>query len=503
MLRRLIQNTAISAVAYVLAGVLGLVVVGLIARSYGLAVLGLIVLVRSFLPTGFLALFDLGVSETTTQVVARGRVGDWKVASEKLSLLVVIAGVMGVVSGVALWMGAGALANVFKVAPDQVAPFIAILHATALVLPIAFLGLVAEGALKGFEQYGWLRLTEVGGNVLYVVTVYVMVWHGAPFEWIAYSYLAITVAKYFVLMGVVSIAALESSLRLHSWTTPSRKDVLHRCWLMFNNRVMGTFQQPLVPLVIGILFTPVEVGAYDLITRLPRFLKATMAPLYSAILPISTRIDEATDTRRLQVLGRNGFVLPGAIVIPILVVGALFSQEILKVWLGQQYADQWPWLALSMLVPAVTVMLGAAQMALIAQSDFLRFITRVMYLQVFVQYLVAVLTLVWFRERAFILGWVFSYVAFAPVLASHMLSQMQVPRSLFWEQIGRQLIVAAIIAGLFGVGKMFFDPGSLISLAIVGGFSCLVAWGLSAAIILSKADLVMFGKFARAIMPRS
>ena len=62
---------------------------------------------------------------------------------------------------------------IFKVAPDQADAFIAILKVTALVLPIAFLGLVAEGALKGFEQYGWLRLTEVGGNALYVVAVYV------------------------------------------------------------------------------------------------------------------------------------------------------------------------------------------------------------------------------------------------------------------------------------------------------------------------------------------
>ena len=109
--------------------------VGLIARSYGLTVLGLIVLVRAFLPTGFLALFDLGVSETTTQAVARGRVGDWGAASEKVSLLTVIAAAMGVASGAALWFAAGGLAAIFKVAPDQAAAFIAILDVTALVLP--------------------------------------------------------------------------------------------------------------------------------------------------------------------------------------------------------------------------------------------------------------------------------------------------------------------------------------------------------------------------------
>ncbi len=102
VLRRFLHNTAISAVAYGLAGVLGLFAVGLIARSYGLAVLGLLVLLRAFLPTGFLALVDLGVSENTTQAVARGRVGDWALASEKLSLRPLVAGATGVIWGAAL-----------------------------------------------------------------------------------------------------------------------------------------------------------------------------------------------------------------------------------------------------------------------------------------------------------------------------------------------------------------------------------------------------------------
>jgi O-antigen/teichoic acid export membrane protein len=502
VLRRFVQNTAISAVAFGLAGVLGLFAVGLIARSYGLAVLGLIVLVRSFLPTGFLALVDLGVSENTTQAVARGRVGDWAVASEKVSLLTAIAMTMGVVSGVAIWAAAGSLAAIFKVAPDQVVAFISILNVTALVLPVTFLGLVAEGALKGFEQYGWLRLTEVAGNVLYVVAVYALVLRGAPFEWIAYSYLAVMMGKYLVLTGAVCLAAFDTPLRLRSWSAVSRRDVSHRCWLMLNNRIMGTFQQPLIPLAIGTLYTPAEVGIYDLITRMPRFLKTTMGPLNSAILPLSSHIDEATDKRRLQMLGRNGLVLPGAIIIPVLVVVALFSEEILKVWVGPQLSGLWPWLALSMFIPAITVMLGAGTTALMVRSDFLRFNTRLLYLQVIVQYLITALALVWLRERAFILGWVGAQVAFAPLIAHHMLSQMEIPRSLFWGQLGRHLLVALILAGLVAVSKMFL-PGSLVALAIVGGLGCIIAWALSWAIILSKTDRAMFGRFARAMTPHS
>ncbi len=72
MLRGFLQNTAISAVAYAVAGVLGLFAIGIIARSYGVGVLGLIVLTRSFLPAGFFALIDLGVSEIDDSICRAG-----------------------------------------------------------------------------------------------------------------------------------------------------------------------------------------------------------------------------------------------------------------------------------------------------------------------------------------------------------------------------------------------------------------------------------------------
>jgi O-antigen/teichoic acid export membrane protein len=502
VLRRFLQNTAISAVAYGLAGVLGLLAVGVITRTYGLAILGLIVLVRSFLPTGLLVLVDFGVSEVTTQAIARGRVGDWSAAGEKLSLLMVIAGLTGLTSGIVLWAVAPALARVFKVAPDQVDAFVSILKITAVTLPIGFLGLVTEGALKGVECYGWLRTTEVGSNMLYVAAVYLSVWYSAPFEWLAYSYLATVVGKYLILSVASYFALRETPLHLHRWSVESRRDVFHRCWLMFNNRIGGGLQQTVIPIVIGALYTPVEIGAYDLIMRLPRFLKTTMAPLYSAILPISTHIDETTDTRRMQILGRNGFVLPSAIIIPVLVVFGLFSKEILDAWVGPLRDGDWPWLAVALFSPAVSVMLGAGSAALMARADFMRIGNRLLYFQVFTQFLVTAIFLGRFREMAFILGWVVSVVVFAPVIAHYMLSYMKLPASLFWEQLARQVAVAVILAAVISICKMFLHFDSLASFVLFGGLSCMLAWALSAAIILSYSDREMLGKFAKALTPR-
>lgn len=502
MLRRFLHNTAISAVAFGLAGLLGLFSVGLIAKFYGLAGLGLIALARAFLPSGFLSLIDFGVSETTTQMVARGRLGDWVAASERVSFLTAVAAVTGLVSSVVLWFAATDLAIMLKVAAEEAPAFVSVLKVTALITPLAFVGLVVEGALKGFEEYGWLRLTEVGGSLLYVAAIYLAISRNLSFEWIAYAYLATMVVKYLVLALIVATAARRTSLRFVSWTRETRDDLVYRGWLMFNARIGGILQQPVIPLAIGALYGPAQVGAYDLLMRLPRFLKTVLSPLFSAILPISAHIDERTDVRRLQLLGRNSLVLPAAVVIPIVVVMALYSKEILKVWIGPQGTEQWPWLALALIVPAAQVMVGAGQMALLVKADYLRFANRYLYSQVMVQYVATAITLHWFQERAFILGWVVSYVTLTPVFAHRMLRFMELPSWLLWQHLARQALVAAILAALVLAYKTYVTPQSLAALIIAGATGCVAAWALSLMLILSRSDRAMFGKFARAMTHR-
>lgn len=502
MLRRFVHNTAISAVAYALAGVLGLFSVGLIVKSYGVAILGLTVLLRGFLPSGFLAMIDFGASETVTQLVARGRVGDWKVASEKFTVITLIAGVTGMASGLVLWFLAERLAGLLKVAPEYLDGFVMVLKMTSIVAPVAFLGLVAEGVLKGLEQYAWLRLTEVGGSVLYVAAIYVCVWQHAPYEWIVYSFLATALAKYVILAIATHVLARDTALRFTWWSVSSRDDVLYRSWLMFNSRIAAAAQQTVMPLAVGILYGPVAVGTFDVITRLPRFLKTTMSPLYSAILPIAAHIEERTDVRRGQMLARNGLVLPAAIIIPALVVVALFSPDILRLWIGAQYTDDWLWLAISLAVPAVTVMLGPGQTALMVRSDFLRISTRLLYFQVVAQYVITAALLLLLRERAFVLGWAVSYVIFAPFLAHYQLTFTELSPSLFWEQLARQMVVALVLCIAVVSLKVYWHPSTLTALVVVGTLGCIAAWCLSVALILSPTDRAMVGRFARTVAQR-
>ncbi|WP_368507551.1 hypothetical protein [Bradyrhizobium lupini] len=116
MLRRLIQNTLVSAIVFGLVAILGIVVIPIIIRTWGVAEFGLIVLTRLFLPSGLIGVIDFGLPEVTTQVVARAREHrDWRLAGSQILLLAAVSILLAIVVSLAMWLAAPLIVAQFKV----------------------------------------------------------------------------------------------------------------------------------------------------------------------------------------------------------------------------------------------------------------------------------------------------------------------------------------------------------------------------------------------------
>src|SRR5882757_1988593 len=133
MIKRLIQNTIVSTVAFGAAALLGLIVIPVIIRTWGVTEFGLIVITRLLLPSGMMAVLDLGLSEVATQVVARAREHrDWDRVGRQLSFLTVLSIPLALLLSAAIWLCTPYLVVLMKVDPAHVGKFTEILHYTAL-----------------------------------------------------------------------------------------------------------------------------------------------------------------------------------------------------------------------------------------------------------------------------------------------------------------------------------------------------------------------------------
>src|SRR5260221_9145918 len=115
MIKRLIQNTVISVAAFGAAALLGLIVIPVIIRTWGVTEFGLIVITRLLLPSGMTAVLDLGLSEVATQAVARAREHrHWDLAGRQPSFPKMVCVAFALVLFPAIWLANPSLSVLMK-----------------------------------------------------------------------------------------------------------------------------------------------------------------------------------------------------------------------------------------------------------------------------------------------------------------------------------------------------------------------------------------------------
>jgi O-antigen/teichoic acid export membrane protein len=493
MIKRLIHNTIISTVAFGAAALLGLIVIPVIIRTWGVTEFGLIVLARLLLPTGMMAILDLGLSEVATQVVARAREHrDWDLAGRQLSFLIMLSVLLALILSVAIWLGAPYLTLAMKVDSSHAERFMEILRYTALGNLVLVPALVWEGTVKGFERYNLLRISELTSTVAYVgLTIWASTVPTA-FDTVAYIYLATLVARALAVLIAAITALRTKNTRLAAWTAAVRRELLHRCMLLLQGRLIGGIFGPIQPFVIGLLLGPLAVGTYDALVRLSRVSKIVVSLLTSALLPVASRLDERGSSTTFQRLGELGLVMLPMFTVPPLAAAAVLSSNILQVWIGPQLVPYALWMGLSFLIPISAQYLAIGSVIFLTRTEVQSKLNLLLGLQMVVWAAVSAATLGLLSERALILGQVAGTMAVLPWQISTLRRALNLDSRRFLRAIGTQAAILAIGSVLLSILMGYIQFNSVIKLALAMGMFCLITWIAQYFLVLEDRHRAVF-----------
>ena len=450
MFRALLHNSLISAGAFLVVGLVGLLLVPVLIASYGLVGLGLIMLARMFLPVAGLGVFDFGISEISTQTVAAARVdGDWERARRRLTLLATVTTAIALAVAVALGLGAPLLARAFSVPVPLADGFVEVLRTTAWLLPMLFLSILLEGCLKGFERFRALRAAEVSSALLYAAAAVLLCWRNASFQWIVWAYLGSLVVRAVAI--AVSLATGATPTLALRWrpAADDRVFVRERARIFLTSRLLGTLLHQSPGILVGLVVGPHGVGLYDTLARLPRFAKSVFGMLNTTLLPFATRLEAAGDTARMRMLAGFGLVLLPAITFPPLAAAALLSGPTLEVWLGHGLGRHAPWLALFWALPAINTVISFQSYVLMGRVDYIRASNRLTALQIVVQTALGLGLSPWLQEFAFIVGYIGASAALLFWQLSLTRRHIEVPEGV----VGRLLLFSAALAAAVALGQ--------------------------------------------------
>jgi hypothetical protein len=182
--------------------------------------------------------------------------------------------------------------------------------------------------------------------------------------------------------------------------------------------------------------------------RLPRFLKVVFATLSGPVLPVSARLEEASNRAGAQRLIGSGLTLLPVVTLPIFAGGALFAEDILRVWMGPAFAPLWGWLSALFLASLLTTIVGFGQMALLVRPGALRALNLVLLGQLLVTFLLGIDLVGRFAERAFILSQVVAVTVTFPLQLSVIVRAQQLALTSVARAYARILLAGMPVAGL-------------------------------------------------------
>ena len=392
--RRLVRNTASNFLAQLIPLVVGVACLPATIHGMGVARFGMLSL--AWVLVGYFGLFDLGLGRATTKFVAEasGRGEDDRIPKIVWTSLTAQV-LLGLTGGVLLALATPALAGrILKIPLELTGELRAMLYLLSASIPVIVCSRNLRGVLEAAQRFDLINVVRIplggltfliplGGALVHAHVDVVVLWLIGAIVASALAYLAYSFRVFPSLRAWPSVdrALMAPLLVFGGWVTIS--NVLIPTLVYLDRLLIGAIVS-----VAALTYytTPHEIASRLLI--FPIALSTTLFPAFSALAAHNRE-----DLKRLYILSLKYVVLGLG---PVALVGAVFADSLLRVWLGSDFAAK---SSLVFRILSVGVLLNALSLM---PSNLLDSIGRPdARAKVFLSYVVVYVGLLWFLIARF------------------------------------------------------------------------------------------------------
>jgi len=487
----LVRNTLVNLTAQAVNAAVALLLAPVLVLAYGIDKYGLIILARHVLPGGFVTLFDLGLPEAviryTSSAMAAGQ-------REKAQNVVVsamrIAGLLGLALGLALAAAAELLIeHVFRVPAGSAAGFRIALWASAAVMTLQFPGFILKSVLEGLERFDVVRSAEIASAIAYAAGAAAMALSGIDYHWVIVLFAATSTARlaYFALY-LFGRKPAGLDIARGRWSRPDIAPAFSHAYSFFQGKILSVAFNYAPTLVMSAVAGPAAAGVYDLLMRIPRMVKVLSGMLGSALLPFASKSEVRAQTAQVERVLYTGTLLALLLVVPIASAIAVLAQDVLGAWLGPQFRQLGPWLALAMAWPAVIAWNAIGNSMVIANPVAVRRLNFISLIQVSVFYAVALLWPASDLALGFVAGTVGCALVVAPLQIGLLVGHFRLRLGRYLAPLVKVLVAGVLLFALVHALGLDAPRANLAWLGVRLTGWCMAYWALLYFFVLSRAE---------------
>jgi O-antigen/teichoic acid export membrane protein len=335
---RVAHNTLLNFLGLAVPLALAFFVMPVAARHLGPARFGLLGLAWAI--TEYLTLFDLGLGRAIVKFVADALHHDSVELSDVVSVSIFAQLAAGIVGGAAFALAAPVFVHsVLRLPPETASEAIGVFRVVGLSLPAVLLISAQRGILEGAQRFDLSTTIKMLSSVASLSIPAIGAVYGASLP----SILLVVLASRIVICGLYAFA-IHRALPAIRWVGSRDWAQLRRVlsfggWVMVSNSVTPLllyFDRFALGSIAGLAAVGFYTAPYEGVTRLLLF----PVSLIGSLLPALTSLEARGERARFGDLTSTSMRALMVVMAAPLAVVFVFAPELLRVWLGGQYAEQ-------------------------------------------------------------------------------------------------------------------------------------------------------------------
>jgi O-antigen/teichoic acid export membrane protein len=335
---RVAHNTLLNFLGLAVPLALAFFVMPIAARHLGPARFGLLGLAWAI--TEYLTLFDLGLGRAIVKFVADALHSDSDELSEIISLCVLAQVGAGLIGGAAFALAASALVHgAFRIPAETASEAVGVFRVVGLSLPAVLLISAQRGILEGAQRFDLSTAIKMLSSVASLSIPAIGAVYGASLTSIL---LVVLVSR--LLICALYAFAIRRALPVFRWVRSRNVTLLRRVlsfggWVMVSNTVTPLllyFDRFALGTIAGLAAVGFYTAPYEGVTRL----MLIPVSLIGTLLPALTSIQARGERERFRELTSASMRALMVVMAAPLAVLFVFAPDLLRVWLGTQYAEQ-------------------------------------------------------------------------------------------------------------------------------------------------------------------
>jgi len=289
---------------------------------------------------------DFGFSRATAKYVAQDlALGQYDRAASWVSTAVVTQVIIGAVGALVLKNFAPEIVDLFKIQQVKKELVVLSLEIFALSIPFDFASRSFSGVLEAGQRFVWINGLNFANTLLTFAVYSVGMWLGADFLVVMWGLLILRITNFICLlvMSVQVLPALKHigalvNLRKDYWTRAAVM-IKFGSWISAAS-VIGPmllyFDQWMVSIICGVALLPYYTIPYNLVTHLGILSNSLSSTLFPAFSWMEARA-ERTEIEAYFVRAHRYLLCA---MIPIIFVLISWSSELLRFWIGEEFASK-------------------------------------------------------------------------------------------------------------------------------------------------------------------